>query len=190
MGNGAKTTGIVLSAAVFDARNEAQRVLAEARAEAERLRAQAHDEALAAAREEARAEMTQHLVRLHAETARARAAAATDIKKLAVRIAEKIIGRALAVDPDVVADICRQAVRGAAEQRQIVLRIHPDDLPAAEIARPRLRGELLRAHDITLRPDPAVGRGGCIIETEVGSIDARLETQLGAIERALVDEDG
>ena len=189
MGNGAKPAGTVVSAAVFDARAEAQRILAEARAEADALRAQARDEGLAAARETARAETTQTLVRLHAETARARAAAADDVKRLAIRIAEKIVGRALTLDPDVIADICAQAVRGAAEQRQIVLRVHPDDLPALERARPRLRSEFLRAHDVTLRADPAVGRGGCIVDTEVGSIDARLETQLGALERALTGDD-
>jgi type III secretion protein L len=36
--------------------------------------------------------------------------------------------------------------------------------------------------------DETVGRHGCIIETAVGRVDARLETQLAALERALLQE--
>jgi flagellar biosynthesis/type III secretory pathway protein FliH len=36
--------------------------------------------------------------------------------------------------------------------------------------------------------DDRVARGGCIIETELGVVDARLSTQLDAIERALRGE--
>jgi hypothetical protein len=37
--------------------------------------------------------------------------------------------------------------------------------------------------------DEAVGRAGCVIETAVGRVDARLETQLAALERALTGAD-
>jgi flagellar biosynthesis/type III secretory pathway protein FliH len=33
--------------------------------------------------------------------------------------------------------------------------------------------------------DPAIGRHGCVVETAVGRLDARLQTQLDALERAL-----
>jgi flagellar biosynthesis/type III secretory pathway protein FliH len=38
---------------------------------------------------------------------------------------------------------------------------------------------------VILRADPAILRGSCIIEIELGTVDARLPTQLDAIERAL-----
>src|SRR5204862_424869 len=36
--------------------------------------------------------------------------------------------------------------------------------------------------------DETVGRHGCVIETALGRVDARLETQLAALERALLEE--
>jgi type III secretion protein L len=33
--------------------------------------------------------------------------------------------------------------------------------------------------------DPSVARGGCLVQSDVGALDARVETQLAAIERAL-----
>jgi len=33
--------------------------------------------------------------------------------------------------------------------------------------------------------DPAIGRHGCVVETVVGRLDARLDTQLDALEKAL-----
>jgi len=34
-------------------------------------------------------------------------------------------------------------------------------------------------------PDPSVARGGCIVDTDLGRFDARLDVQLRAVERAL-----
>ncbi|HJZ86950.1 MAG TPA: FliH/SctL family protein [Polyangia bacterium] len=185
MSNLLKGSGSVVSAVVFDARTEAQRILAQARQEAEALRERARAEGREEGRAEGRAEIAQTLVRLHTEAGHARTAAGEDLRRLAVRIASKILGHALELDPTLVVDICAQALRGATEQREIVVRVHPDDLPAIEQARPQLRAALLKARDFTLRPDAGVGRGGCIVETELGSVDARLETQLAVIENAL-----
>jgi flagellar biosynthesis/type III secretory pathway protein FliH len=33
--------------------------------------------------------------------------------------------------------------------------------------------------------DPALTRGGCVVDTELGTVDARLETRLDALARAL-----
>jgi flagellar biosynthesis/type III secretory pathway protein FliH len=35
--------------------------------------------------------------------------------------------------------------------------------------------------------DERVGRGGCVVETEAGRVDARLEVQLDVMRRALME---
>jgi type III secretion protein L len=186
------SSGAVIPAAVHDAHREAERIVAAARAAGERLvaaaeaaREAARQEGQARGREEGLAAVTELLVRARALAAAARAEAAADLRTLAVRIAEKVLGRALVAAPELAGDLCAAALEAARHQRDITLRVHPDDLRAVEAARPRLRALLLRAPDLALRADPAVGRGGCLVETEAGVIDARLETQLDAIERAL-----
>jgi flagellar biosynthesis/type III secretory pathway protein FliH len=56
---------------------------------------------------------------------------------------------------------------------------------ALAAARPRLEAALAAAADVKIVGDPAVGRHGCVVETPVGRLDARLETQLDALEGAV-----
>jgi len=43
------------------------------------------------------------------------------------------------------------------------------------------------SESVKLVEDPLIARGGCIIETESGTIDARIEEQLREIERGFFD---
>jgi flagellar assembly protein FliH len=101
-------------------------------------------------------------------------------------MAEKIVGRAVALAPEVIADIAGAALETCRPRGAVVrLRLHPDDLPAAEARHAALAARAPGAAAIELVADGGVGRFGCVIETPLGRVDARLETQLGALERAL-----
>ncbi len=173
-------------AQVFDARVEAERILRQAQSEADRLRAQAQAEG----RERGIAAVTELLVGARAQASRARAASAAELRTLAVKIAEKILGRELQLRPEAVVDIVAEALQAAGASQQVLVRCHPDDLAALERGRPRLVERLARAHAVQFKTDALIGRGGCVVETELATIDARLSTQLDAIERALRGEDG
>jgi flagellar biosynthesis/type III secretory pathway protein FliH len=66
----------------------------------------------------------------------------------------------------------------------VVLRIHPEDAPAARDGAGRLARALGRAA-VELREDPSVPRGGAVVDTEAGRVDAGLEAQLEVLARAL-----
>ena len=68
------------------------------------------------------------------------------------------------------------------------VRVHPDDLPAVTARRDGLAAHAPTASAIEVVADPEVGRAGCVVETAVGRVDARLDTQLAALERALTEE--
>jgi flagellar biosynthesis/type III secretory pathway protein FliH len=166
----------------FDARVEAERILAEAHREADRLRAQA----VAEGRERGLAAVTELLTAARAASVRAQQGAEADLRTLAVRIAERILGREISLSPQAVVDIAAEALSYAGSPKEVLLRVHPDDLEALSRGRPRLLERCARAQAVQFRADPAVGRGGCIVETELGTVDARLPLQLAAIERALL----
>lgn len=168
----------------FDPRVEAERILEEARREADRLRAQAQSEG----RERGLAAVTELLVQARAASVRARQSAEADLRRLAVRIAERILGREIQQNPDTVVDVASEALGQAGGPKEVLLRCHPDDLKALERGRPRLLSRCAQAQAVLLRADPAVPRGGCIVETELGTVDARLQVQLQAIERALLGQ--
>jgi flagellar biosynthesis/type III secretory pathway protein FliH len=187
-----KSFGHVVSKPLLDAREEAAVLLARAQTESDALRADA-----AAAREAARregfetgradgvAEAAVALATAHTEAARLVAAAGPTAIALAAKMAEKIVGRAVALAPEIMAEIAGEALAACRPGAGTVrVRIHPDDLPAVEARRAALAAGAPAA-TLELIADEAVGRHGCVIETPQGRVDARLETQLAALERAL-----
>jgi flagellar assembly protein FliH len=142
-----------------------------------------HDAAVAGGREAGLAQLTELLVAARADAETVRAHAADAAIPLARRMAEKIVGHAVDVSPAVMGDIVAQAlVASRARSGALVLRVHPEDLAAVEVSRARWgAGSLI----VRVLADPAVGRHGCVVETPVGRVDARLASQLDAIERAL-----
>lgn len=185
----------IIPGEVFDARAEAERILGEAHRRAATLalgaeadREEARRVGRAEGREEGLATVTELLCRARRDVARRSEEAENDLLRLSVRIAEKLLGRELAADPSAIADVVRTALRGARSRRELVVRVHPGDAAQVAAARPRLAEALVRHGELSIQADPAVSPGGCQIDTEAGTIDARLEVQLAAIERALCDE--
>jgi flagellar biosynthesis/type III secretory pathway protein FliH len=68
------------------------------------------------------------------------------------------------------------------------VRVHPDDVAAVTVRRDALAARAPAGAALDIVADEAVGRHGCVIETALGRVDARLETQLAALERALLEE--
>jgi flagellar biosynthesis/type III secretory pathway protein FliH len=106
-----------------------------------------------------------------------------DLVELAFEIARRVL--ATAVDRAAVTEVAARALDAARLREHVAIRAHPEDLAALRAAEPELAARLVRARGVALREDAAVGRGGIIVETEAGRIDARLETQLAGLRRAL-----
>ena len=187
--------GGVIKRDVYDASTEAERILAEAQEEGQEIVARAEREATRIrekAREdgrvEARAEANALLVKARIERERLLGETEPQLVALARGVAEKIIGRELEVRDDTIVAIVRQAIQTVRQQREIIVRVNPQDLEALQKGKHEIIAVLARAKDVDLRGDPSISRGGCVVESELGTIDAELETQLDVIERLLAGE--
>ena len=139
-------------------------------------------------RESVLAEVTELLVSARAVATAEREAAKDVALALARKMAEKIVGRAIERDPSIMGDIVGQALAASrARGGSVVLRVHPDDLAAVERARSKWSQRMVAAADVRVVGDVSVGRQGCVVETPVGRLDARLQTQLDALDRVLRD---
>jgi flagellar assembly protein FliH len=186
MGRLLKGKGYVVPRVVFSAREQAERVLAAAHSAAEEDRRQGFEQGLAEGREAARAEMTEILVRAREEAEQLRNASKEAAIPIARRMAERIVGRALELHPSLIGDIAAQALAASrARSGPVTLRVHPIDLVALEQERPKLAARFAGAIDLQLVSDESIAQGGCVVETTVGRLDARLGYQLDAIEKAL-----
>ncbi len=161
---------------------ESRRILEAARAE----RAQAMAEAEEQGRRAGLAGAAGELARAAAERDRLLQEARDDLVRLAVAVAGKILGREVERDGRVEA-LAATALEAVRNRREVILRVNPGDASALRGEAGRLGALLARAPCLGIQEDPAVERGGLLVETEAGTLDARLETRLEAVEAALLE---
>lgn len=104
---------------------------------------------------------------------------------LGLQIAKKVIGREVE-NGAVVQGVIASALAQVPSKDKLVIRLHPSDrMMLEELRNDPVQGHSLLPADATLMADNSVRKGGCVIETPIGTLDARLETQLQLIEQAL-----
>lgn len=173
---------------ISEANAEAEKIIADAQSQAEAIKSAAQEEGLQIGKEEGASVAMEKVANALKRMNEFEENAIPQLKKLAMTIARKIIGKELEFSPEGVVDIIRQALAEKARQRQeIFLRIHPDDIEHIRQNKPRLLEVLSRCNDIAIREDPDVERYGAVIETDAGRIDAQLETQLAVFEKVLLE---
>jgi flagellar assembly protein FliH len=83
----------------------------------------------------------------------------------------------LALRPEHIATLVERELGSVRRARDIELRLHPDDARLLEpVERMRARLELLGS--LRVVEDGGLARGGCVLITNLGEVDARLETRL------------
>lgn len=193
---GAPPGGRRVEAAAFDAQARAREIVAAAEEEARRLRleaegaiAQARAEAVEEGLREGRSRAAAALARAAAARDRRLALAEREVAGAALDVARTLLGRELVQDPGAAADLAARALSAARDRREVTLRVSPADAEAIRAAAGRLAATLARAPGLELREDPGLARGDAVVETEAGRVDARIETQLAALARALDEEE-
>lgn len=166
--------------ALAEAQAEADQIIEQAKAQAQQLLKEAHQQGI----EQGQREALEHLGRARAEYDRLLRAQEQDMLDLALGIAQRVINRSVALDPSVIRDVVAQTLEQVRHKRQILVLLNPDDLRRLEPDRAALQG-VVEGASLYLDEDPQISPGGCVIETESGRIDARLEVQLAAIRAAL-----
>ena len=106
------------------------------------------------------------------------------LANLSIGIAEKIIGLEVSTNNDVIMGVVKEALADMKDREEVRIRVNPDDYHIVNNDRSSLMRMVEGLKDFDLSVDSKVTRGGCIIETNLGNIDARLETQLAAITTA------
>jgi flagellar assembly protein FliH len=97
---------------------------------------------------------------------------------LVTAMTEKVIGRKLDLDDTIVLDVVRASLSEAADASNLTVRVSPTDEPLVAEAQAELLAALGAVDHFQIVADQSVSRGGCIVETERGRFDARIETQL------------
>jgi hypothetical protein len=141
---------------------------------------------IARVRAEERQRVDQFLASLGEQLDRLERSFEEHVVKCALAIAERILKREIARDQEFVLTQVREALKRVVGVSRIQLRIHPSDEALVHHGRAGLIEASDSLREITIEVDETIEPGGCIIESESGSVDAQLSTQLKQIEEALL----
>jgi flagellar assembly protein FliH len=197
------------------ARQAAERLLAEAQREGEEIKKRAHAEGLAEgmcegldrglaegraagtqqALDENRAALGQALAALtsagqalDASRADLESAALQEVVELAIAIARRVTKRQGVIDPAVLTENLREAMKLVVHAGDVKVAFHPTQRQTLQAALPALKLEFPKLHHVELVDDSAISPGGCRVFAGHGQIDADLGEQLDRVAIDLLPE--
>lgn len=183
-----------------DAHNRARTLVEDAAARADAIaldaRKRGHDEGFQVGRDAADREMNEMLVTMRGLLEMARAErhklmqeAEPELVRLALGIAERVLHQQVALDRAVVVEMAKTAIARLIERDRVTVRVNPADLERMREHREELMaiGEI---RNLRIVEDQRVDRGGVVVDTDAGTIDARIATQLEETRKVLhIDDD-
>lgn len=105
--------------------------------------------------------------------------------EMILMIARKVIKDEIVERREVVINNIKEAIRRVKDRDRIDIRVNFADLDMTTAHKDELIKMMESLKKVNIYEDSRVDRGGCIIETDVGAIDARISTQLDTIEEAI-----
>ncbi len=103
----------------------------------------------------------------------------------AFEVAKKIVQREISNDT-IINENVRIAINKIMGANEVRLKLNPSDIDEmTEASKNLIHGGSF--NKIKIEPDARIEQGGCLIETEIGSVDARISTQLSEIQKQLED---
>jgi flagellar assembly protein FliH len=174
------------------AKRQVAEMLAQAEAQGVEIKNQAqqegfkagHAEGLAKAQQEYEKKLADALVIVaQSEAARLERiqSSEAELLKLAVAIAEKIIGAELKTDPGVQVAIVKEALTGISTAGSLTIKVNPEDYRFIEENLAEFQKAFREPVPVKLQRDQGIAVSNCYIETDHGNIDARIKTQLEMI---------
>jgi flagellar assembly protein FliH len=97
---------------------------------------------------------------------------ADTLVETAVALARQVVRSEISQRPELVVQVAQDAVGALIlSARHLRLRLHPQDLPLVEAG----AADLLKARGVVLQADAGISPGGCVVESDLGQVDARIE---------------
>ena len=110
-----------------------------------------------------------------------------EVLELAIAIAKCIVNAEVKIDPAVIERTVRAASRLVVDSSHIRILINPGDMEVVRGLVPEFTA-VTKGSKPRITEDPSIERGGCILETGFGRINATIESQLATLQRELEAE--
>ena len=107
-----------------------------------------------------------------------------EVAQLALSIARKIVCHEVKTTQETVTCVAREALSRVNNPAKIKIKLNPDDLQFIKDTRFQFSRFLRNVDNIDFEAEESIQSGGCLVETDRGDIDARIEKQFQAIEES------
>lgn len=175
------------------AREEAAQIIANAEEQSKAIEQAARDRARAEVRAELQEEANAQVADLREELAKTLAEvsglrneitsqAENELVELALEIAKKVVGREVTFDREIAFTLVKVSLSRLQTHAAARVHLHPEDFAFVQSHRERLNFH----GALEIIEDRSVSLGGCLVRTETGDIDARLESQFEEIAHGLL----
>lgn len=106
---------------------------------------------------------------------------ADDMLQLVMAISERILHFEISEHKEVVVRVVQQTINAAVQAEEFHIRVNPEDIEVLNEHKPLFIASLSGLSNIEFIGDASITRGGCVLESPSGRVDATLETQLDEI---------
>jgi type III secretion protein L len=103
---------------------------------------------------------------------------------IALKAAKKIVGREIELSENTIVDIVASNLKAVAQHKKITIYVNKKELDILEKNKQRLRDLFENLESLSIRPREDIEPGGCVIETEIGIINAQMEHRWRVLEKA------
>ncbi len=176
-----RTDGRFGNDALAKARSKGEIIVQTAQSEAQSVRDQAYEQGYAAGMASAAEQARELIERLEndisevdAERAELVDSAESDVLKLCVDVAEKLVRREIKTDPRLVLRTIKSCLRRVKDRNEVCVRVSPQELEQVKAHREELLAATEGVRGLSIVDDRRVSPGGCVVETPSGDRDARI----------------
>jgi flagellar assembly protein FliH len=110
-----------------------------------------------------------------------------EVVKLALAVAKKIVHREIQADKEIIQTLVKVAMSHVAEKTAVTVHLHPLDYNFILERKAELSQNDRAGGEISLLADKSIERGGCLVRTECGDIDARIDEEFREVERGFFE---
>jgi flagellar assembly protein FliH len=108
----------------------------------------------------------------------------TALLSLALEAAKKMVA-GLPINAEMVEAVVREALQQVEDTAEIIIQLHPDDLALLRQHNAPVLAGLPETGPLRFIGSTEVTRGGCIVQTRFGLVDARRETKIKQLRQTL-----
>lgn len=109
-----------------------------------------------------------------------------DMLRLVMSIVRQVLHAETSINPQIIIDTIERALQMAVRSDYYHVRVNPADLETVTKHKPLFLASINGLQNLSFQADPNISSGGCLLESEIGDVDATIDGQLDQIHRSLL----